>query len=84
MSSKPITFLRRPQVEARRGESRSTLYQHIANGTLTKPVPLGPRSVAWPEHEIDALNRARLAGATPDEIRALVERLHQARTDSAA
>jgi len=74
-----ITFLRRRQVEVRTGQSRSTIYQSIADGTLTRPVSLGARSVGWPEHEIDTINRARLAGAGKDEVKALVEKLHQAR-----
>ena len=86
----PITFLRRKQVEVRTGQSRSTIYQAIADGTLTRPVSLGARAVGWPDHEIDAINRARLAGADKEALMQLVEKLHQARgagapiTDQAA
>lgn len=75
----PITFLRRKQVQDRTGQSRSTIYQAIADGTLTRPVSLGARAVGWPEHEIDAINRARLAGADKAALLALVDELHQAR-----
>jgi prophage regulatory protein len=48
----------------------------------TKPVRLGPRCVGWPEHETAALNAARIAGKTDNEIRALVVKLHLARKDA--
>jgi prophage regulatory protein len=44
--------LRRKQVEARTGLSRSTIYQYIKDGALPKPVPLGPRAVGWLESEV--------------------------------
>ena len=45
-------FLRRKQVEARTGLSRSTIYLYIKNGAFPKPVPLGPRAVGWLESDI--------------------------------
>jgi prophage regulatory protein len=42
-------------------------------------VKLGPRSVGWPSSEVGAINAARVAGWTDDEIRALVTQLHRAR-----
>jgi prophage regulatory protein len=45
-------FLRRKQVEARTGLSRSTIYQYIKDGVFPKPVPLGPRAVGWLESEV--------------------------------
>jgi prophage regulatory protein len=38
---------------------------------------------AWPDHEIDAINKAHIAGQTDDEIRALVARLVIARKGAA-
>ena len=78
-----ITFLRRPTVEARTGRKRSALYQSIADGTFPKPVPLGARAVGWPEHEVQAVQAARLAGADDEAIKALVARLYQARSAGA-
>ena len=69
-------ILRRPQVESATGKRRSTLYQSIKDGLLTRPVRLSARAVGWPADEIDALNRARISGADDDAIRRLVERLH--------
>ena len=45
-------ILRRKQVEARTGLSRSTIYQYIKDGAFPKPVPLGPRAVGWLESEV--------------------------------
>lgn len=47
-------FLRRKQVEARTGLSRSTIYLHIQQGTFPAPVHLGVRAVGWIESEITA------------------------------
>jgi prophage regulatory protein len=45
---------RRPEVEAKTGLSRSTIYEKMKNGTFPKPVKLGPRAVGWLETEVDA------------------------------
>ena len=73
------TILRRRQVEAATGDKRSTLYLRISQGLLPAPVRLGPRTVGWPAREIVAVNEARIAGATDDEVRALAQRLRAAR-----
>jgi prophage regulatory protein len=50
-----LTILRRKQVEARTGLSRSTIYLRISQGTFPPPVKLGgPRAVGWIESEIEA------------------------------
>lgn len=49
-----LSILRRKQVEARTGLSRSTIYQRIAEGSFPKPVSLGPRAVGWLESEIES------------------------------
>ena len=73
------TILRLPAVKAATGLSRSTLYLRIGQGVFTHPVSLGARAVGWPAHEVAALNAARIAGKTDDEIRALVLKLEAAR-----
>jgi len=45
-------ILRRPEVEARTGLSRSTLYAQMAEGTFPKPVRLGKRAVGWTDSSI--------------------------------
>jgi len=77
----PVTILRRKQVEAESGYSRSTVYLRISQGLFTKPVSLGARAVGWPAHEVSALNAARIAGKSEIEIRALVAKLETSRKD---
>lgn len=45
---------------------------------------LGPRCVGWPAHEVAALNAARIAGKSDDEIRILVQELESARKSGTA
>ena len=78
-----ITILRRKQVQARIGLSRSTLYLRIAEGTFPKPVSLGTRAVGWPASEVEALNAARISGKSNSEIRDLVVKLEAARKKAA-
>ena len=78
-----ITILRRKQVQARIGLSRSTLYLRIAEGTFPKPVSLGARAVGWPASEVEALNAARISGKSNSEIRDLVVKLEAARKKAA-
>jgi prophage regulatory protein len=46
------TIIRRKQVEARTGLSRSTIYLRVSEGSFPKPVNLGVRAVGWIEAEI--------------------------------
>ena len=47
------TILRLPQVSARIGLSRSSIYAKISEGKFPKPVHLGARSVGWVEEEVE-------------------------------
>jgi len=67
-----LRFIRHKQLRDCFGESRSGTYQKIADGLLPKPVRLGARSVGFPEHEVQAVLAARIAGHSDDQIRALV------------
>lgn len=49
-----LTILRRKQVEAATGLSRSTIYARVRDGTFPPSVRLGPRSVGWRAGDIDA------------------------------
>ena len=77
-------LIRRPAVQESCGYERSTLYARIKAGLWTKPIPIGIRSVAWPVHEVEALNAARISGKSDDEIRLLVRDLEAARTNAGA
>jgi prophage regulatory protein len=74
-----LTILRRKQVQAETGYSRSTIYLRISQGLFVKPVSLGARAVGFPAGEVATLNAARIAGKTDTEIRALVSELTAAR-----
>lgn len=73
------TILRIPDVKTQSGLSRSTIYLRIAQGLWTKPVSLGARAVGWPSDEVAAINAARIAGKTDEEVRTLVAKLEAAR-----
>lgn len=46
-------ILRLPDVKARTGLSRSTIYLRLAAGNFPRPVSLGARSIGFVESEID-------------------------------
>ena len=71
-----MALIRLPAVKAQFGYRSSTsVYNAITAGLVTKPVHIGARAVGWPDYEIEAINAARIAGKTDDEIRVLVEHL---------
>lgn len=72
-------LLRLPAVMTATGLTRSTLYLRIKQRLMTPPVKLGERCAAWPLHEIAAINAARIAGKSDEEIRELVNQLEQQR-----
>ena len=47
------SILRLPEVQARTGLSRSTIYQRINKGSFPKQVSLGDRAIGFVESEID-------------------------------
>ena len=57
---RPVRFLRLPEVMARTGLSRSTIYVRLDEGRFPRPVSLGGRAVGWIEAEVDAWIRARI------------------------
>lgn len=77
------SLLRLPAVMNATGLTRSTLYLRIKQRLMTPPVKLGERVAAWPADEVEAINAARIAGKTTDEIRELVTQLEQQRTAQA-
>lgn len=80
-----MSILRMPAVKAETGHrSHASIYNAIKAGTFTRPVPIGQRSVGWPDYEVKAINAARIAGQPDDAIKALVNRLHAKRIDMLA
>jgi prophage regulatory protein len=61
--------------------SNASVYNLIREGLWTKPVPIGQRSVGWPDAEVRAICSARIAGQNEDQIRDLVIRLHAKRAE---
>lgn len=62
MSTPYPVLLRRPEVSARTGLSRTTIYRLVREGRFPAPRQLGPRSVAWLEAELTAWVASRPAG----------------------
>ena len=63
----PRRFLRLPEVMARTGLSRSTIYVRLDEGRFPRPVSLGGRAVGWIEAEVDEWMRERIAASRSDE-----------------
>lgn len=59
------SLLRLPQVQARTGLGRSTIYLKISQGQFPAPVKLGARAVAWPESEVTRWIRSRIDAGPP-------------------
>ena len=75
-----MSIFRMTEVKAETGHrSHASIYTAIRAGLFTMPVPIGQRSVGWPDDEVKAINAARIAGKSDDAIRALVNKLHTAR-----
>ena len=55
-----VRFLRLPEVLARTGLSRSTIYVRLDQGRFPRPVSLGGRAVGWIESEVDEWIRERI------------------------
>jgi prophage regulatory protein len=64
--------------------SSTSIYELIKDGLWSKPVRLGKRSVGWPDYEVKSICQARIAGWTPDQIRELVNHMHEERSSSIA
>ena len=58
-----VRFLRLPEVLARTGLSRSTIYVRLEQGRFPRPVSLGSRAVGWVEAEVDEWMRERIAAS---------------------
>lgn len=60
------------EAQASTRKSNSQWYLEISQGTIPEGVRIGKNSVAWPEHEITAINQARIAGYSNEQVRELV------------
>ncbi len=73
------TILRMRAVLDARGIEKSQQYLDVQNGLFTPPIKLGVKAIGWPQNEVAALNAARIAGKSNDQIRSLVQHLVAAR-----
>ena len=65
-TSRQERFLRLPEVLARTGLSRSTIYVRLDHGRFPRPVSLGRRAVGWIEAEVDEWIRERITESRGD------------------
>lgn len=72
----PTKFLRMAEVLDRFGKKETAVRDAIAAGLFPSFVQLGGRCIGLPEHELEQVSRARIAGLPDAEIRKLVERIH--------
>lgn len=72
-------LLRLPEVRHLTGDGPTTIYDKAKKGLFPPPVKSTPRTSVWPENEVAAINAARIAGRSDDEIRTLVRELVAAR-----
>lgn len=59
-------LLRRPEVEARTGLSRSSIYRMMDEGQFPRPIRIAHRAVAWRASDLDRW-QAQRPEAIPDE-----------------
>lgn len=64
--SAPIRILRQPDVLARTGLSKSTIYQLIKDKQFKAPIKLGERAVGWLESDVEEFLAARVKASRPD------------------
>lgn len=78
-----MAILKSAEVTRRTGYPPSSIYCRASQGTFTKPIKIGVRASGWPDFEVESICAARIAGKSDDEVRALVAKLHAARTPDA-
>jgi prophage regulatory protein len=75
-----MLILRLQTVKGRNGEKAdASVYNKIREGLFPPGVAIGTRARGWPDYEVDAINAARIAGKSDDEIRELVTDLVEMR-----
>jgi prophage regulatory protein len=68
-------ILRRPEVLALTGWSKSTLYNRIKSQHFIKSIALGERSIGFISYEVDSVIKAMFEEKTPEQIKQLVSKL---------
>tara|TARA_B110000438_G_C15814928_1_gene651505 strand:+ start:183 stop:605 length:423 start_codon:yes stop_codon:yes gene_type:complete len=76
-----LKLIKKTEVLALVGFSKSTLHVRINNGLMPPSVPLGERAVAFVQHEIQVVLAAQVAGRSDEDIKQLVIDLVTLRQD---
>lgn len=58
-----LAIIRLPQVKARTGRSRSSIYADVKARQFPAPVSIGPRAIGWLESEIENWIAGRVAAS---------------------
>lgn len=69
------TIIRPSEMKAHTGQAVSSTYADAKQGLLPPPVKIGKRASGWIAREVAAVQQARIAGKSEDEIRELVRQL---------
>ena len=78
-----MRILRLPAVLNQTGyRSPASIYKAVRDGIFPRQVRIGARSVGWPDDEVDEINKARVAGASDQQLRDLVNAIHFRRAES--
>lgn len=73
-------IIRRPEVLAKLGRSKSAFYNDVKDGLFVPPISIGARAVGWVESECDKVIQAMIAGYTEQQIKDLVKTIVTNRT----
>lgn len=76
--------IRMAPVRNKTGLSHGSVYAQMEKGLLPSSIKISEKSVAWLEHEIDEVVKARIIGKSDSEIRTLVKKLEADRAALAA
>jgi len=77
------SLIRIKRVEEKTGLKKSMVYDLISKGEFPTAIKIGERACAWIESETNAINAARIAGKSADEICDLVKTLTAKRQQTA-
>ncbi len=77
-----MKVLRVPEVLARHGVSRTTIFRLERDGEFPQRIQLSRNSVGWAEDEIDAFHNALRAGKTAKEAVAVAMEVRRKATES--
>ena len=75
MNTTQPKLIRRTEVLNLTARSKSSLFLDEQSGLMPPAISIGDRSVAYLQHEIEAVIQARIEGKTNEQIKALVQEL---------